>query len=272
MTTMRTILLAGVLMLACAVLSAQAADGTPLTARTWQVEDLTRQALLHIPASATSTSTPVVFAFHGHGGSHALAARIFACHTLWPEAIVVYMQGVRTPGALTDPEGKKTGWQSRPGDHNDRDLKFFDAVLASLKQDYKVDDRRIYATGFSHGGYFTYLLWGCRGEVLAAVAPCAATTQAIRAGLRPKPAMHVAGLGDNLVKWDWQKLTMEAVRRVNGCQAEGVPWAHDDVLTAVEYPSPGGTPFVAVTYRGSHAFPAGTGALIVRFFKEHVRP
>lgn len=256
----------------CALLCAGGEVPVPLAMRTWQVEDLTRQALLYVPASAASNRTPVVFAFHGHGGSAGLAARIFACHTLWPEAITVYMQGVRTPGTLVDPEGLKTGWQSMPGTYQDRDLKFFDAVLASLRKDYQIDERRIYATGFSHGGYFTYLLWSCRGDTLAAVAPCAAATRATRLGLTPKPAMHVAGLGDHLVKWEWQQETMEAVKRLNGCQSEGEPWADDGTLTAIAYPSPGGTPFVAVTYRGAHAFPPGTGALIVRFFKEHAKP
>ena len=88
---------------------------------------------------------PVVFAFHGHGGSMQNAARSFGFHTLWPEAVVVYPQGLNTPDRLTDPEGKKPGWQSAAGDQGDRDLKFFDAVLKNLRQDYKVDSRRIYA-------------------------------------------------------------------------------------------------------------------------------
>lgn len=244
----------------------------PLEEKTWTVGDLTRKALLYAPASAATTGTPVVFVFHGHGGTHLAAARLFSCQTLWPEAIVVYMQGVKTPGKLTDPEGKKTGWQSSPGGQNDRDLKFFDTVLASLKQDYKVDDKRIYATGFSHGGYFTYLLWGCRGDVFAAVAPCAAVTNAIQATLQPKPALHMAGTGDTLVKWQWQKTTMAGVRQINGCQAEGMAWASTGTLTGIEYPSRGGTPFVALTFPGNHSVPRETPALIVRFFKEHARP
>ncbi|MEI9864297.1 MAG: hypothetical protein WDN00_07025 [Limisphaerales bacterium] len=44
-------------------------------------------------------------------------------------------------------------------------MKFFDAVLARLKQDYKVDAKRIYCTGHSNGGGFTYLLWLARGDV-----------------------------------------------------------------------------------------------------------
>jgi polyhydroxybutyrate depolymerase len=32
-----------------------------------------------------------------------------------------------------------------------------------MKQDYRVDEQRIYATGHSKGGAFTYLLWAARG-------------------------------------------------------------------------------------------------------------
>ncbi|MCB1064357.1 MAG: hypothetical protein KDN20_15745, partial [Verrucomicrobiae bacterium] len=95
-----------------------------------QVEGVAREFLVHTPASAKEKATPLVFAFHGHGGSMRNASRMFAMHQHWPEAISVYMQGLNTPGRLTDPEGKKPGWQGRPGDQGDRDLKFFDAVLA----------------------------------------------------------------------------------------------------------------------------------------------
>lgn len=104
--------------------------------RDWTIDGVKREALVHAPANAKEKAAPVVFGFHGHGGSMQNAARSFRLHELWPEAIVVYMQGLNTPGRLTDPEGKKPGWQSRVGDQGDRDLKFFDAVLAGLKKGY----------------------------------------------------------------------------------------------------------------------------------------
>ena len=107
-------------------------------------------------------------------------------HELWPEAVVVYMQGLSTPGRLTDPEGKKPGWQSAAGDQGDRDLKFFDALLATLKQEYKIDERRIYSTGHSNGGGFTYLLWSARPNMFAAVAPSAAVAARQLKDLKPK--------------------------------------------------------------------------------------
>src|SRR5262249_50025432 len=101
-------------------------------ARTWEVDGVKREALVVAPARP-GKSPPLMFVFHGHGGTAKAAAAYLAHHKHWPEAVTVYPQGLPTPGKLTDPEGKKTGWQHGSGDQKDRDLKFFDAMLASLK-------------------------------------------------------------------------------------------------------------------------------------------
>jgi polyhydroxybutyrate depolymerase len=242
-----------------------------LAQRDWTVDGVTRSALVYVPESAKTSPTPVIFAFHGHGGSMGQASRSFGYHRVWPEAIAVYMQGLPTPGQLTDPEGKRAGWQKTPGDQSDRDLHFFDAVLASLKADYKVDDKRIYCTGHSNGGGFTYLLWGARPDVFAAVAPCAAGPGRNRGLLKPLPAMHVAGTNDPLVKYEWQEQSMAFVRRVNACDATGKPWASSGDLVGTIYASSGGTPFVSLISPGTHKFPVEAPALIVKFFKEHAK-
>src|SRR5688500_17503623 len=108
----------------------------------WKVGDLVREGLVCAPAKEASGAPPLVFGFHGHGGSMQNAARSFKLHDLWPEAVVVYLQGVPTPGRLTDPDGKRTGWQHGAGDQDDRDLKFFDAVVASLKEKFRIDEKR----------------------------------------------------------------------------------------------------------------------------------
>ena len=233
---------------------------------TWDIEGLQREALVYLPTKKKESAAPVVFGLHGHGGQARNVARTFGFQRLWPEAVVVYMQGVPTPGRLTDPEGKRTGWQHDSGVHNDRDLKFFDAVLATLQEKHSIDKDRIYATGHSNGGGFTYLLWAKRPEVLAAVAPSAAGSRSIRS-LKPKPAMHIAGEQDMLVRFAVQQRVMEAVRSINGCDEEGRDWAKGCKL----YPSSKDAPFVAFIHPGSHKYPDEAPPLIVRFFKQHAR-
>jgi polyhydroxybutyrate depolymerase len=259
------------LLLGCLVLltASTARAATPLVHRQWTVDGVVREALVYAPASARTNAAPLVFAFHGHGGSMQNAAHLFGFHKLWPEAIVVYMQGLNTPGRLTDPDGTKPGWQKEAGDQGDRDLKFFDAVLASLRQDYRVDEKRIYASGHSNGGGFTYLLWAMRGETFAAFAPSAAVEARDFSRLKPKPVLHVAGEKDTLVKFAWQQKMMAALRRLNQC-GEGQPWEGEKNCTI--YPSKLGAPVVTLIHPGPHLVPAGAPASIVKFFQEHPQP
>lgn len=257
----------GVLILYAGVLQASA----ELEQREWTIDGVTRQALISVPVSAATNSVPLVFAFHGHGGSAAQAARSFKIHEIWPEAAVVYMQGLPTPGQLTDPEGKRNGWNSKTDDPGNRDLKFFDAVLSRLQTEYNIDPKRIYATGHSNGGGFTYYLWAVRGDVFAAVAPSGALSVPALPKLKPKPALHLAGETDPLVKFAWQEKMIQAVRKLNGCAGTGVPWASAGDLTGMLYPSETGTPLITLIHSGGHTFPKEAPDLIIRFFKENIR-
>ena len=94
-------------------------NAAELKQQDWMIEGVTRQALVAVPDSAKQVPSPLVFVFHGHGGNMRQVARSFRIHELWDQAIVVYMQGLNTPGQLTDPEGKRPGWQKEKGDQKD---------------------------------------------------------------------------------------------------------------------------------------------------------
>ncbi|MCA9057475.1 MAG: dienelactone hydrolase family protein [Planctomycetaceae bacterium] len=254
-----------VLVVLLGTLPASVQGREPVT-KSWTVDGLERQALVYVPEQQSDSPAPLVFGFHGHGGNMRQAARSFRMHEEWPEAIVVYMQGVPTPGQLTDPEGKKNGWQKSVGDQADRDLKFFDAVLASVRKEYRVDDERIYSMGHSNGGGFTYLLWAARGDAFAAVAPSGALSVKHRNDLKPKPVLHVAGENDPLVRFAWQEAMLEVVKKVNQCE-DGKPWKEN----ATVFPSRVNTPLVTFITSEGHRFPQAAPRLIVTFFREHTR-
>jgi len=75
----------------------------------------------------------------------------------------VYPGALPSPSVI-DPRGLKPGWQNEAGQQGDRDLKLFDAILATMHQKFSVDDKRIYSTGFSNGGGFSYVLWAERAR------------------------------------------------------------------------------------------------------------
>lgn len=259
--------LASVVFLFVALVSRAQAEA--LSYQTWQVDGTVREALVYVPAEAHQKPAPLVFVFHGHGGSMRNAALSFHLHELWPEAMVVYPQGLSTPGKLTDPEGRKSGWQHALGAENDRDLKFFDAILASAHETCKVDSQRIYCTGHSNGGGFTYLLWAARGDVFAAMAPSSAfAVPATFQKFKPKPVLHVAGEKDPLVKFAWQEMMMNQLRRINDCAPEGKAWERYCTV----YDSKAGNPVVTLIHPGTHVFLAEAPAIMVKFFKEHPMP
>lgn len=249
--------------------SCQANDSLP--SRTWNVNDTTREALVYIPKSTTSEPMPLLFAFHGHGGTAERVARVWDYQKLWTQAIVVYMQGLKTPGQITDPTGKRTGWQRTIGDQNDRDLQFFDAVLASLKKEYNIDENRIYATGHSNGGSFTYLLWEARPKIFAAFAPSASVARSLVINNKnyvPKPVFVIAGKNDALVKFAWQQKMMDMLRKLNEC-AKGKSWDIDNRITL--YDSSTNSVVATYIYPGGHAIPQDAPSLVVKFFQQHVR-
>ena len=256
-----TLVSSAILILALLAPRSTAAEDA-LAKREWSVGGVTRDALVHLPPDSNPPA-PLVFVFHGHGGNGRQAARSFRIHELWPEAVVVYPQGLNTPGRLSDPEGKRPGWQHSRGQLDDRDLKFFDAILASLREEKRVDDARVYVTGHSNGGAFTYLLWAERGDAITAVAPSGGLDRASVQRLKPKPVLHVAGMKDPLVKFEWQAKMVDAVRAINGCGRDGKK--HGERVTT--YESPGGTPVVTYYYDGGHGYPREASAEIVKFFK-----
>lgn len=233
----------------------------------WTVGGIERQALVFAPSASTHEKLPVIFAFHGHGGNMQFAARGMHFQDAWPEAIVVYPQGLPTPGILLDHEGIQPGWQRDPGQKQDRDLKFVDAMLTTLREKYSADARRIYATGFSNGGLFTYLLWSQRPNVFAAFAPGGAVRLPSVQLTEPCPAFHYAGRTDRLARFARQEETIEEIRKLNGCAPQGESCGTDCTL----YPSASGSPVETFIHSGGHLYPPPVTELIVNFFREHSR-
>ncbi len=116
---------------------------------------------LEIPSPYDATrSYPLVFAFHGGGGSSASARATFDFSSVARDsAIFVY------PAAMDG------NWDlDSPTDQN-ADIAFFDALVDSLSASHCVDTQRVFATGFSNGAYFANQLGCRRGDVLRAIAP-----------------------------------------------------------------------------------------------------
>jgi polyhydroxybutyrate depolymerase len=206
----------------CVVLAALARPASPAepTVMGWKVDGIEREALVFEPtAGGPNEKHPLVFVFHGHGGAMTAAAR-FGFQRDWPRAIVVCPQGLIGPSGL-DPEGNLPGWQRLKGEQGDRDLKFVDAMLTTLRRKYAVDDSRVFAAGFSNGAFFSLLLWMERTDVFAGFTLIAAALEPSQRLPSPKPVLHIAGETDPKVTPQKAKATIAEELRVNDAQGEG---------------------------------------------------
>lgn len=237
--------------------------------RTFDVNGVKRNALVVRPGAKSDRPVPLVFVFHGHGGNAVQTGRKFAIHKIWPEALVVYPQGLKTVGALTDPKGKRTGWQTHMNEGKNRDLDFFDHMLKTLGEEHSIDNRRIHVTGHSNGGGFSYFLWSQRGKEIASLAPSASASRWVlrNTELIPRPVLHIGSPKDTLVLWKWQEATINALRKLHEC-GEGEPWGERKGCTRY----PGKTPVYTFVHKGGHRFSDDAPAHMVAFFKSHPLP
>ena len=234
------------------------ARGAAAQVMRWQVDGETREAIVHVPASRRAEGAPLVLSFHGYG-DNMQNFQYTNVHVAWPDAIVVYFQGLERRGGLP-------GWQVERGGGGDRDLKLVDVALESLRETYNVDDDRIYATGFSNGGMFAYLLWAERPGVFAAYAPVAAR---LRPSVRPgqsRPVFHVAGERDRVVRFSDQEAAIAVAIEVNGVEATTPCGAGCTV-----YGAGTAAPVMTWIHAGAHTYPRGTSERIVSFFREQSR-
>lgn len=117
-----------------------------------EVNGVHRTALVYAPNTIGRGKVTVVFGYHGHGGNSRFAANHFLWQDNWPEALVIYPQGVPTK-SWVDPQGLKSGWEVRPGEDN-VDVQFFNKLLAKALGEMNGDPNHVYVMGHSNGGYF----------------------------------------------------------------------------------------------------------------------
>jgi len=226
---------------------------------TWKVDGDTRQAIVYLPsANSAGGKAPLVFSFHGHGDDME-NFQYTGMHRAWPEAIVIYFQG------LPSRRDGLAGWQVEKAQDDDRDLKLVDAALASLREKFRVDDARIYATGFSNGANFTYLLWAERPGVFAAYAPVAARLRPSVQPKQPKPLLHIAGIRDVTIPFADQKDAIEKALSVDGVAGKGASCGNGCTI----YGSTSATPVMTWIHPGGHEYPNSTSERIAKFFRDH---
>ncbi|MCS6830976.1 MAG: PHB depolymerase family esterase [Armatimonadota bacterium] len=232
---------------------------------TLQVEGVQRTALVYAGTESQRQPSPLVLVFHGFSGSAHAASRKYSLHTAWKEAIVAYPQGLTVQSRRLLRYGP--GWQHYPGEYEDRDLKFVDALLTQIKSRHRVDEKRVYACGMSNGARFCFVLLTERPQPFAAFAPVAGTGASFLWRARtPRPVLMINGKADSTVSFRTAERTRDLLRRLNGCGNEEKEWAKGYVTYL---PVKDDNHVVFYAHDGGHIWPSGATEHIVRFFKEH---
>jgi poly(3-hydroxybutyrate) depolymerase len=125
--------------------------------KSFQVAGVPRTYIVHVP-SGLSTTPPLVFNIHGYNIDGALFRSITQTDKVADREkfIIVY------PSAINKSWNITTG-----GD----DLTFLREIIDSIDVKYHIDRNRIYAAGFSMGGFMSFML-GCKySDIFAAIAP-----------------------------------------------------------------------------------------------------
>ncbi len=132
-----------------------------------EVAGSAREVVLVVPETyQPGRAYPLIFAWHGLGGSGPLAQMYFGLgRTVGEEALILYPSGL----PLESQDGD-TGWDLAA---DGADVTLFDTLLAQISSGYCIDQNRIFSTGHSFGGMMTNALGCYRGGVLRAVAPVA---------------------------------------------------------------------------------------------------
>ena len=148
---------------------------TGLQTKTFSHDNVNRNYLIYIPDSYDSEiDYPLMFLFHGFGG---IASEFINTADMRDLAesknfIVVYPQGL-------DLGGTGSHWNcSNPSADNKSDVDdigFIENLIDQLIVDYPViDSKRIYAAGYSNGGFMSYYL-ACNSKKFAAIGSVAGT-------------------------------------------------------------------------------------------------
>lgn len=177
----------------------------------WTVQQgsLTRTFRVHVPPSYDArVATPVVLDFHGFN-SHAEEQDGYAAMAEISDEsgfIAVHPQGVSardlgqisaTPDQRSWNAGKCCGVALTSAID---DVGFVLQALDVIEQQLCVDKRRVFAAGFSNGGYLTHRL-GCEvADRIAAIASVAGPNNtAACSPARPMPVLHFHGTADFVV-------------------------------------------------------------------------
>ena len=115
------------------------------------------------------------------------------------------------------PEGINSGWDIS----GDRDINLIKDLIAQMKKDFDIDEKRVYLSGFSMGGMLTYHAMNKIPDVIAAFAPISGYPMwgFTYTGKRAIPVIHHHGTGDDVCVYSNVQRNIDELVKKNKCSS-----------------------------------------------------
>lgn len=221
-----------------------------------------RTFILDVPRAAIERApAPLLLDFHGFEHSAAGVWRVSEFKDLAAQRgfLTVYPQGLTV--RLLGREG--AGWEIFRVEGN-RDLRFVEELIRNVSEEYCVDLRRVYATGFSNGGFLTHLIACQLADRIAGIAPVGAGLVDVRCmPARPVRVIIHHGVRDERVSIGRARALRDQWLSLNGC-GPGAEKREDGCAVYQGCKSGGAVVFCEADL--GHHWPKGAGERIWSFF------
>ena len=203
-------------------------------------DGITRLYTIHIPPGySPDAPVPLVLSLHGYTSNNAFNMAFTGFNAISDTAnfIVVYPQGTLFLGASHWNVGGFTN-----GSTTD-DVGFIETLIDEISTNYNINADRVYSTGFSNGGYMSYLLACQLSYKIAAIASVAGSmtppTYDDCNPQHPTPVLQIHGTDDGTVAYEGTPGWSASIPEVmgywiahNNCDTEAVIMPFEDVDSA----------------------------------------
>ncbi len=224
-------------------------------------DGMTRSFFVHYPPTYNpAVSTAVVLNFHGRMSSASQQIALSRMNAVADAEgfLAVHPEGVGATwnGGLCCGSAMSRGID---------DVGFTRALLDALASEYCVDERRVYATGLSNGGFMSHRLACDLSDRITAIAAVAGTNGDLSCSpSRPVPVLHIHGDADSVVPYAGfagqlsVDSTIDGWRTRNGCGGSSSTVYERGDVTCVEWSCREGAAVQRCRVRGGgHQWPGG---------------
>ena len=177
----------------------------PMAAVDMTVDNLKRNYLVYVPKNL-GENRPLLISCHGMNQDAGYQKDQLKIETIADTAKFV----------TVFPNGIDRGWDIS----GNRDINFVLAIIDAMVRQYKIDRNRVYLSGFSMGGMFTYHAMNRIADKIAAFAPISGYPMGgatANANVRPIPIIHTHGTSDDVVNFGGVQGSLNVWIKHNGC-------------------------------------------------------